>query len=332
MHSRSYLLLNRELIKLKQEPLWGIEVTPLDEASLLDWDVTMLGPQDTPWEGGIFKLLVRFSPQYNDRPPEINFFTIPFHPNVDMLNGRPCLDFLDDISCWNPEYSMSCVLLTIQDMLAHPSLENAMNLEAANALEMTPAMYRQMVYDCVIASKRIAVGLPPHEEDESELAKRSKTPSDAKNKSRGKVVHKISFDDYLSVWNGIATTKVSRNAPNPLLKMLNKDPHFKNVHIDSSERVIRDARRQLENHHKLIYGVNLVKKECEIDPKSVLFQRLQSINQFNTDDAALRPVTAGDAELLLAWSQGIDPEEDVEALMDLQNPDSVPLQSSAVTE
>eukprot|EP00116_Pleurobrachia_bachei_P007754 sb/3468016/ len=275
----------------------------------------MLGPQGTPWEGGIFKLLVRFSPQYNDKPPEINFFTIPFHPNVDMLNGRPCLDFLDDISLWNPEYSMSCVLLTIQDMLAHPSLENAMNLEAANALELTPAMYRQMVYDCVIASKRIAVGLPPHEEDDSELAKRSKTPSDAKNKSRGKVVHKI------SALRG-----------NPLVKMLNKDPHFKNVHIDSSERVIRDARRQLENHHKLVYGVNLVKKECEIDPKSVLFQRLQSINQFNTDDAALRPVTAGDAELLLAWSQGIDPEEDVEALMDLQNPDSVPLQSSAVTE
>lgn len=334
MHSRSYLLLNRELIKLQQEPLWGIEINPLDEASLLDWDVTMLGPPETPWEGGIFKLLIRFSPHYSDKAPEVNFFTIPFHPNVDMLNGRPCIDFLDDQSLWNPDFSMSYVLLTIQNMLASPNTEIAVNTEACNALELTPAMYRQMVYDCVTASKRIAAGLPPHEDDESLDTKPAKASSDTRNKSKAKLVDKVSYDDYLSLWSGIATTKVSREAPNPLMKMLQKDANFKAVHIDSSERVLRDARKQLENHHNLIYGVNLVEKECEIDPKSVLFERLKSLQNFNMDDGSLRPVT-GDAELLemLAWTQEMDPEEDVEALMDLQNdPGSVPLQSSTITE
>lgn len=332
MHSRSYLLLNRELIKLKQEPLWGIDVNPLDEASLLDWDVTMFGPSDTPWEGGIFKLLLRFSPQYNDKPPEVNFFTIPFHPNVDMLNGRPCIDFLDDTSMWNPDFSMSYVLLTIQNMLASPNTVVAVNTEACNALELTPAMYRQMVYDCVAASKRIAAGLPPHEDDDSQDTKPAKESSTTRNKSKQKFIHKISYDDYLSVWNGIATTKTSKKAPNPLIKMLQKDPHFKAVHIDSSDRVLRDARKQLENHHKLIYGVNLVDKECEIDPKSALFERLKNVQSLN--DRNMRPVT-GDAELLemLAWTHEMDPEEDVEALMELQNePSTVPLQSSTVTE
>jgi len=334
MHSRSYLLLNRELIKLKQEPLWGIEINPLDEASLLDWDVTMLGPVETPWEGGIFKLLIRFSPQFNDKPPEVNFFTIPFHPNVDMLNGRPCIDFLDDVTLWKPDYSMSYVLLTIQNMLASPNTEIAVNTEACNALELTPAMYRQMVFDCVTASKRIAAGLPPHEDDESLETKPAKESIDPRSKSKTKLIHKVSYDDYLSIWNGIATTKISRTAPNPLMKMLQKDPHFKDIHIDSSDRVLRDAKKQLENHHKLIYGLNLVDKDCEIDPKSALFERLKSMQNYNTGDGNLRPVT-GDAELLemLAWTQGMEPEEDVEALMELQNePSGVPPHSSAITD
>ena len=41
-------------------------------------------------------------------------------------------------------------------MLSSPSTENAVNAEASNAYELTPAMYRQMVFDCVTASKRIA--------------------------------------------------------------------------------------------------------------------------------------------------------------------------------
>ena len=334
MHSRSYLLLNREIIKLQQEPLWGIEIIPLDEASLLDWDVTMLGPPDTPWEGGIFKLLIRFSPQYSEKPPEVNFFTIPFHPNVDMLNGRPCIDFLDDIELWNPNYTMSYVLLTIQNLLASPNTENPVNTEACNALQLTPAMYRQMVYDCVTASKRIAAGLPPHEDDESPETKPTKPPSDVKSKAKQKLIQKINYDNYLEMWNGLATTKVSREAPNPMVKVLQKDSNLKAIHIDSSDRVLRDAKRQLENHHNMIYGVDTVDKKCEIDPKSALFERLRSIQAFNTDDNNLRPIT-GDAELLemLAWTQDIDPEEDVEALMDLQDePSKVPLHSSAVTD
>ena len=44
--------------------------------------------------------------------------------------------------------------------------------------------------------------------------------------------------------------------------------------------------------------------------------RITGISMFSGN---MRPIT-GDAELLemLAWTQGIDPEEDVEALMDLQ--------------
>jgi hypothetical protein len=34
--------------------------------------------------------------------------------SVDMITGRPCIDFLDDYSKWEEEYSLSFILVTIQ--------------------------------------------------------------------------------------------------------------------------------------------------------------------------------------------------------------------------
>ena len=33
---------------------------------------------------------------------------------VDMITGKPCVDFLDDWTQWNEAYSLSSVLLAIQ--------------------------------------------------------------------------------------------------------------------------------------------------------------------------------------------------------------------------
>lgn len=34
--------------------------------------------------------------------------------SVDMITGRPCIDFLDDYSKWQESYSLSFILITIQ--------------------------------------------------------------------------------------------------------------------------------------------------------------------------------------------------------------------------
>jgi len=34
--------------------------------------------------------------------------------SVDMITGRPCIDFLDDYSKWEEAYSLSFILVTIQ--------------------------------------------------------------------------------------------------------------------------------------------------------------------------------------------------------------------------
>ena len=64
-----------------------------DEASIFDWTAIILGPEDTEWEGGVFKLRIKFSEEYPIKPPKVEFKTDIFHPNV-YTDGKICLDIL----------------------------------------------------------------------------------------------------------------------------------------------------------------------------------------------------------------------------------------------
>ena len=50
----------------------------------------ILGPDDTPWEGGTFKLLLEFSEDYPNKAPSVRFLTKMFHPNI-YNDGQICL-------------------------------------------------------------------------------------------------------------------------------------------------------------------------------------------------------------------------------------------------
>ncbi|XP_072254158.1 ubiquitin-conjugating enzyme E2 U-like, partial [Pyxicephalus adspersus] len=103
----------------------------------------------------VLQVSLSYTEEYNYVPPTVIFTTIPFHPNVDPRTGRPCVDFLDKPSDWNPRYTMSSILLAIQALLSNPVLEDFVNLEAADALLNRPELYRQMVLNCVKVSRQI---------------------------------------------------------------------------------------------------------------------------------------------------------------------------------
>lgn len=42
----------------------------------------MQGPKDTPYEGGVFELMINVPEQYPLAPPNVRFRTRIFHPNV----------------------------------------------------------------------------------------------------------------------------------------------------------------------------------------------------------------------------------------------------------
>lgn len=64
----------------------GLIATLDGDRLLLSWKSTgtnhaykikavIFGPDDTPWEGGTFKLLLEFSEDYPNKPPSVRFLT-----------------------------------------------------------------------------------------------------------------------------------------------------------------------------------------------------------------------------------------------------------------
>ena len=47
------------------------------------WRVTMVGPQDSPYRGGLFTLKIYFPPEYPSKGAEFRFVTKVYHLNVD---------------------------------------------------------------------------------------------------------------------------------------------------------------------------------------------------------------------------------------------------------
>lgn len=79
-----------------KEPVQGIRVVP-DESNGRYFHVVISGPEDSPFEGGRFKLELFLPEEYPMAAPKVRFITRIYHPNVDKL-GRICLDILKGLS------------------------------------------------------------------------------------------------------------------------------------------------------------------------------------------------------------------------------------------
>ena len=70
-----------------------------DENNIKIWYAIILGPDDTVWEGGVFKLKLEFTEEYPNKPPAVKFYTKMYHPNI-YNDGKICLDILQKE--WTP--------------------------------------------------------------------------------------------------------------------------------------------------------------------------------------------------------------------------------------
>ena len=118
---------------------------------------TIMGPGDSPFQGGVFFLSIHFPADYPFKPPKITWAFLPldiiddsssharrsprfttkiFHPNINS-NGAICLDILR--SQWSPALTISKVLLSICSLLCDP------NPDVNNSFESTDASFTLFV-------------------------------------------------------------------------------------------------------------------------------------------------------------------------------------------
>ncbi|XP_042508398.1 ubiquitin-conjugating enzyme E2 2-like [Macadamia integrifolia] len=79
--SLSQLRLMFDLKSIINEPLEGCSASSLSDDNLFVCSATIFGPDETPWEGGVFGLRLIFGDNCPEKPPRGRFTSEIFHPN-----------------------------------------------------------------------------------------------------------------------------------------------------------------------------------------------------------------------------------------------------------
>lgn len=117
----------KETQRLVSDPVPGITACP-DESNARYFHVHVIGPKDSPYENGDFKLELFLPEEYPMAPPKVRFVTKIYHPNIDKV-GRICLDILKDK--WSPALQIRTVLLSIQALLSAPNPDDPLANDVA---------------------------------------------------------------------------------------------------------------------------------------------------------------------------------------------------------
>ena len=118
----------KELNDFNKENHSNIWANPINESDLFNWEASILGPEDSPYEGGIFHLKIHFPTDYPFKPPHCVFITKIYHLNINY-NGAISLDILMDQ--FSANLTIEKTLLSISSLLTDPNPDDIINYEAA---------------------------------------------------------------------------------------------------------------------------------------------------------------------------------------------------------
>lgn len=139
--SQAALLLAKQLRDLNKNPVEGFSAGLVDDSNVFEWEIMIIGPTDTPYEGGFFKARMVFPKDYPNMPPKLTFTSKFYHPNV-YEDGRVCISILhspgeDQMSGessgerWLPIHTVESILLSVISMISSPNPDSPANVDAA---------------------------------------------------------------------------------------------------------------------------------------------------------------------------------------------------------
>lgn len=120
--------LKSEINEMNTSPPLNCSAGPIVESNLFKWQGTIIGPEGTPYAGGVFNISIDFTNDYPFKPPKMLFTTKIYHCNINSF-GAICLDILKDQ--WSPALTISKVLLSICSLLDQPNPDDPLVQEIA---------------------------------------------------------------------------------------------------------------------------------------------------------------------------------------------------------
>lgn len=130
--------IQKELKEMEKDPPGNVSAGPEGD-DIFKWKATIIGPEDSPYQGGTFLLTIHFPQDYPFKPPKVSFETKIYHPNISG-NGGICLDILKDQ--WSPALTIGRVLLSISSLLTDPNPEDPLEPNVAREMKSNPDRYR----------------------------------------------------------------------------------------------------------------------------------------------------------------------------------------------
>ncbi|CAM9209970.1 unnamed protein product [Scytosiphon promiscuus] len=136
-------LLRRQLQELNKNPPEGVSVGLSDDDNMFMWELLIVGPADTLYEGGFFKAKLEFPKDFPNNPPTMTFVSEMFHPNAVYPDGRVCISILhppgeDKFNeqetaeeRWRPILGVEGIIVSVISMLSDPNDESPANIDAA---------------------------------------------------------------------------------------------------------------------------------------------------------------------------------------------------------
>ncbi|ACO66405.1 predicted protein [Micromonas commoda] len=165
MSDQAVLLLRKQLKELSRNPIEGFSAGLIDDSNVFEWEIMIMGPPDTMYEGGFFRANMVFPKDYPNNPPSVRFVSEMWHPNV-YNDGKVCISILhspgDDPlgyeqanERWSPVQTVETIMLSIISMLSSPNDESPANIDAAKQFREDLPGFRKKVSQCVRKSQEM---------------------------------------------------------------------------------------------------------------------------------------------------------------------------------
>ena len=129
----------QELAFYATNPHESFQIFPCEE-SIDFWQLILVGPEGTCYEGGIFHLFIEFTDKYPSKPPNVRFLTPIYHCNINQA-GRVCHSILDRF--YVPGLRIRSILDYVYGLLMDPAPDDPLDSVKANELKFNPVSYNK---------------------------------------------------------------------------------------------------------------------------------------------------------------------------------------------